>query len=403
MIRLALLGFAIALAAGVGVAASPNPKDLAIPSAEMSRARDLVNKLASEAFDEREEAQEILAKMGRLALPALADGIKGNPSPEVRFRCQSLIPKAVQEDLQARLATFIADSDGKFEHDLAGWNEFNKIAGASSASRAVFVELLKDPANRAMILAIAGPANELGNLVAARKQELYQMRFPRNPPAAGTVAPRKEQTVPDAIALMFAESHVASKYVPRSVATTIYNIAGLTAAVAGGGEKAATYKAVIGHWMETRDDPQTMYTAMNQAATMGLPKQGAAVAAKLVQLKGGTVVYRFYAAFALAKNGSKEHLGVLESAFQDESGLNQNRVVNGMVQMSQLQMRDMALTAAVLLTGQNPDDFGLVEQFKNQPGMQFMYSNWRLPDEKRKEAFEKWKAWRLKNPNFGKP
>ena len=103
MIRLALLGFAIALAAGVGVAVSPNPKDLAIPSAEMSRARDLVNKLASEAFDEREEAQEILAKMGRLALPALADGIKGNPSPEVRFRCQSLIPKAVQEDLQARL------------------------------------------------------------------------------------------------------------------------------------------------------------------------------------------------------------------------------------------------------------------------------------------------------------
>ena len=106
---------------------------------------------------------------------------------------------------------------------------------------------------------------------------------------------------------------------------------------------------------------------------------------------------------ALAKNGAKEQLPALEAVFNDEAALNQGaRVVNGALQQTQLQMRDMALAAALLLTGQNAEEFGFSEQFKNQPGMQFTYSNWRLPEEKRKEAFEKWKAWREKNPDFGK-
>ena len=401
MIRLTFLLAAIAFLAGSATAESPSPKELTISPTDLSRARELVNKFASEGFDEREDAQDELAKMGRLAMPALLDGLNANPSPEVRYRCQSLLPKAAQADLQARLATFLADTEGKFNHDLPGWNEFKKIAGTSPTSRTVFVELLKESPNRTLVLAIPGPPSELGSLVAARKQEMYQLRFARvNLP---TPTPRKEQTIPDVIALMFAESHVASKYIPRTVPNvTVYNIAGLNVAVTDGSEKAATYKAIVGHWIETRDDALSMYTAMNQAAAMGLPKQGAVVAAKLLQLKGGAITYRFYAAFAIAKNGSKEHLSALESAFNDDAGLNQQRVVNGLVQQSQLQLRDMALAAAVLLTGQNAEDYGLVEQYKNQPGMQYMYSNWRLPEEKRKAAFEKWKDWRAKNPDFDK-
>ena len=48
-------------------AASPDPKDLAIPPQELSQARELVQQLGSEVYREREEAQAELAKMGRLA------------------------------------------------------------------------------------------------------------------------------------------------------------------------------------------------------------------------------------------------------------------------------------------------------------------------------------------------
>ena len=399
MIRLALLGFTIALAASAGGAASPNPKDLAIPSAEMSRARDLVNKLASEEFDEREEAQDTLAKMGRLALPALADGIKGNPSPEVRCRCQSLLPKAAQEDLQARLATFMADGEGKFNHDLSGWNEFRKIAGNSVASRAVFVELLKDPTNRALVLGIAGLPNDLGNLVAARKQVMYNGRARHTPNAVVKMA-----TAADVLTLVFAESQVESENVPWTNTSNIpYTSPAFTTAVMDGSEKAAVYKAIVGQWVETRDEAFSMYTAIDQATRLGLTKPGSNVAAKLVQLKDGIAIYRFYAAFAIARNGAKEYLPALEAVFTDEAALAENRFVNGKQEQTQLQVRDMALVAAILLTGQKTEEYGFVEQYKNpQVAMQFTYSNWRLPEEKRKEAFEKWKAWREKNPDFGK-
>ena len=79
------------------------------------------------------------------------------------------------------------------------------------------------------------------------------------------------------------------------------------------------------------------------------------------------------------------------------------RLPNGNIETNTLQVRDVALAAAVLLTGQKPEDYGLVELHKNQAGMQFTYNNWRLPEDKRKDAFEKWKAWRAKNPDFGKP
>jgi hypothetical protein len=398
MHRLAL-SFAAALAVlAPAPAASPNPKDLAIPPAELARAKELVKKLASEEFEEREEAQETLEKMGRLAMPALLEGLNTNPSPEVRSRCLALVPKAAQEDLNARLETFLADTEGKYDHDLGGWNEFRKIAGNSSASRATFVELLKEPVNRSLVLAVGGSPQELGRLVAARKNEIYQMRFPRT-----ANAPRKEQTVQDVLALMFAESHVAAKYVPRTVTTTtIYNVAGLTNAITGNEERGPIYKSIIGNWIETRDDAVSMYTAMNQATAFGLPKQGAAVAGKLVQMKNGTLIYRFYAAFAIARTGAKDQLPVLESVFDDETALNQVRIVNNQQQALQLQMRDMALAAALLLTGQKAEEYGFIENYKNQAGMQFTYSNWRLPEEKRKEAFEKWKAWREKNKDFGK-
>lgn len=393
------LAAALLLLPAFSFGASPDPKDLAISPTELSRARELVSKLASEVFEEREDAQEDLAKMGRLAMPALLEGLNSNPSPEVRFRCQSLIPKASQEDLQVRLATFLADTEGKYQHDLAGWNEFRKIAGGTAASRNAFAELLKDSTNRSLVLAVAGPPQELGSLVGARRMEIYQMRFPRTANAV-----RKEQTVPDVIALMFAESHVESKYIPRTINnTTIYNIAGLTAALTNGNETSNVYKSVFGRWVETRDDAISMYTAMTQATNLGLTKQAATVAAKLVQLKGGTITYRMYAAFAVAKNGSAEHLPALESVFADEASLVVgNRQVNGKLERISVQMRDMALVSALLLTKQKPEEYGFTEQYKNNPGMEFTYSNWRLADEKRDEAFGKWKAWREKNKDFGK-
>lgn len=400
MHRLALLVVTFLALAAPAFSASPDPKDLAIPPEELSRAAKLVSLLASEDFEEREEAQSLLGKMGRLAMPALLQGLNANPSPEVRFRCHSLIRKAANEDFKARLATFLADVDAKYDHDLAGWNEFNKLTGNSAVSRAVFADLLKSAKNRELIMALASSPEELGIQVAARKQQFYTERFPRT---ANT--PKKEQSIADQVALMFAESHVESKHIPRTISnTTIFNLQRLATDVATAGERTPVYKAVIGRWIETRDDMSSMHFAMSMATSLSLPKSGNAVAAKLLQFKGASVAIRMNAALSLAKNGAKEQLGAIENAFDDDTAVTIRRgAVNGGIENVTVQVRDIALAAAVMLTGQKTEDYGLVEQYKQRPAVYaYNYTNWQMPDAKRKAAFEKWKAWRKKNPDFGK-
>ena len=93
--------------------ASPDPKSLAIPVRELSRAQDLAGRLGDNVFQVREQATRELCKMGRLALPAVEQALAKATDPEVRARCEWLLPKALADDSKARLDTFLADADGK--------------------------------------------------------------------------------------------------------------------------------------------------------------------------------------------------------------------------------------------------------------------------------------------------
>src|SRR6187551_1104164 len=82
--------------------ANPDPKSLEIPQEELSKARELVQKLGSETYRDREEAERELSEMGRLARVALLDGVNLDPDPEVRARCTGLLPKAIHLEMKAR-------------------------------------------------------------------------------------------------------------------------------------------------------------------------------------------------------------------------------------------------------------------------------------------------------------
>ena len=98
---------------GLGRAVSPDPKDLAVPPEVLSKARLLIQQLGSDSYREREQAQAELAKMGRLARPALLEAMDQHPNPEVRFRASLLLPRASAEDLKARLEALLADPEAR--------------------------------------------------------------------------------------------------------------------------------------------------------------------------------------------------------------------------------------------------------------------------------------------------
>src|SRR5580765_3323000 len=129
------------LTAGFAFGVSPDPKVLAIPPQELSKARELIKRLGSEVYRDREEAHAELSKMGRLARPALVEAAASDADPEVRYRCSRLLPKAGADELKARLDTFLADTDSKYDHDLPGLKQFRKSVGTNKEARDLFVEV----------------------------------------------------------------------------------------------------------------------------------------------------------------------------------------------------------------------------------------------------------------------
>jgi hypothetical protein len=405
-------------------AVSPDPKSLVVPAEELSKARELVQQLGSEQFHEREQAERNLAKMGRAARTALLDGVNNDPSPEIRSRCHSLLPRATSLEMKARLDTFLADTEGKHDHDLPGWHEFRKVVrhewslfgyplwadtSLDKAARKVFADLLATTANRQVVMAAGGSDAELGSFVAARRQELYNQKYGREIIGGRLVsrpATRREPTVDDLAALLFAEAHAPAKTMPRTVSISVLlNSSGFAAACKNADEPGKVYRSIAAAWLDSRQDPIEMYNALNVAANLELPEQSCRLAVRLLDAKGAQVFYRGNAAATLARIGNKSHIPMLEKLVNDATVLTTVRKsVPGKPVAEwptfEIQLRDVALAVSIILSGQSPEDFGFTDQSKNNgnPAASYSYTRYYLEDDQRKATLEKWKAWREKNP-----
>lgn len=424
---LAALLLTAGLATAASPSASPDPRSLLVGDADLTKARDLVQKLGSDQYAEREEAERTLAQMGRLARAALLDGANNDASPEVRTRSQGLLPKATSLEMKARLEVFLADAEGKFEHDLAGWTQFRELVRTTQtvlgfpvrtdtsldgAARTMFAELVAAPANRYLMFAIAGPQGELGSIAAARQQELYSQKFPRAVFVGGGVvrppAARRDPSLPDVLALLLAEYEAGASFVPPQSApiSVLVQSAGVNQAIAAGDERGRVCRAVVSAWFRTRQNPVDQYTAMTLAQNLAMPEVACDLATRLLRNKAAMPNYRSMAATTLVRTGTAAHVPALEASMDDTGvAFTARRVVPGgkpgEIEANDIQIRDLSLVVGLLITKQNPEDYGFVDQYGKGAGgaaVNFNYTRYFVPEKKRDAAFAKWKEWREKNP-----
>jgi hypothetical protein len=401
-----------------------DPSTLAVPSREQARCRELVQQMGSEQFTEREQAQQALAKMGRVARQALLEGLTRDPNPEIRTRCAALLPRADALDLKARLEVFLADVDGKYEHDLPGWNQFRatvsnewKLLGypvwsdrtLEKAARGVFVELIATPINKNLVMATAGPAGELSAIAIGRRQELVIDRMGRGPGGFGgnrmNVAVEGRVPTPDDIAaLLFAESLApqSTARVPRQVSIGPLVMSERFAAILReNDDKGRVYRAIVVAWLESRVNPIDLYQGMSVANQLDMTDQAVRMAARLFTTPGTPVQYRSSAALSLGRLGAKEHIPLLEKAFDDTGVMTTpGRGFGGNVGVPggrEIQVRDVALAFSIQWAGQSPEDYGFIDQVKSGAGATYSYLRFYLPEDKRDAAFDQWKEWWSKN------
>ena len=425
MIRLSAL-LAIGLA-GAALAGSPDPKSLEVPADELSRARELVQQLGSDQYTTREKAEQELAKMGRLARPVLLEAANTDPNQEVRARCSSLLPKATALDLKARIDVFLADADGKYEHDLPGWHQFRGVLreewslfgfdvwsdrSLDKPARAVFAEIIASPENRQIMMAAGGSKSELASIASARRQELYAQKFPRAMVIGGRVVQpnrnlRRDPTVDDIATLLFVESLVPSRLVPRNASiASLITASGFTNSARDTDDRGRVLLALASAWIDSRSDPIDMYQTMTIARNLGLTEQGCRLGIKLLSTAGVVGSYRGLAASNLASIGNKDHIPLLDKALADSTvayTIRENAVGRAINERPthDVQVRDMALAVAVILSRQKLEDYGFVDNFASAGGISstgYTYSRHYIPAEKRDAMHKKWKDWRAKNP-----
>ncbi len=427
MIRLSFVALVAAGLAGTALAGSPDPKSLEVPADELARARELVQQLGSDQFTTREKAEQELAKMGRLARPVLLEAANTDPNQEVRARCSSLLPKATALDLRARIDVFLADTEGKYEHDLPGWHEFRNVLreewslfgydvwsarSLDKPARTVFAEMIAAPENRQILMAASGSKTELASIATARRQELYSQKFPRAVVIGGRVVQpnsnlRRDPTLDDIATLLFVESLVPSRLVPRtSSIASLINASGFTNAARDTDDRGRVLRALASAWIDSRRDPIDMYQTMTIASNLGLTEQGCRVALRLLTTNGVVGSYRGMAASNLANMGTRDHIPLLDKALDDSTvayTIRENAVGKAINErpIHDVQVRDMALAAAIGLSKQKLEDYGFVDNFASRGGISnsgYTYSRHYIPAEKREAMHKKWKEWRARNP-----
>lgn len=389
--------------------ASPDPDDLAIPQQEIERARDLIRRLGSEIYREREAAQADLAKMGRLARPALLEAASADPDPEVRFRCSRLLPKAGAEDLKARLDTFLADTEGKYEHNLPGLTHYRKIAGSDKASRDLFVEIIKSPHNLELLQMLEKTSAEGGRAISDRRMAMWNLVQQRM--INGRFHPGQQLPLPDIACLVFAETVVPSKDIPRN---NMWNhVSGVTfvgqqqssldALGISGKPHADVYKRIVSQWLTSRDDAMDLTNLAFQAGNLRHLKETVPLLRRIVLTDGVQGYAKGMALSQLYQIRGKDEVDLLKSLLSNDMVAyviffgNVAGGVNVNVQ-HQCLIRDEALAMLIALSGQRIVDYGF--QFApggGQDGVHLGYGNYAfVTEEARNAAMVKFGFWRMK-------
>jgi hypothetical protein len=116
---------------------------------------------------------------------------------------------------------------------------------------------------------------------------------------------------------------------------------------------------------------------------------------KIVADRGTLGSVRGTALSGFARIATKEDLPALAPLLEDEVQIVAT-VING--ERATVQMRDVALAAAIHLTGQNPLDFGFERKLPAGAVLSASYIYYAFTsDEKRSAAHAKWKQWATQN------
>jgi hypothetical protein len=359
------------------------------PDADVQkRAEDLVARLGSPSYRDRETASRKLIEIGFAAKDAVLAGQK-SADTEISERCTQLYPVIWQADLERRIKRFLDAADGSIPDDLPGAAKWVQIAGDGKTSRDLYA---------AMVRVHHEPLSQV-ELHPERLRDVY-LEFIRGIHAHGFSAGpagRVGLAEPDVLLFLFLGAAGDVRPVRQPGISSSYYSQFLSASYLTG-ELAADppntpFRKLYAGWLAKERYSIAVRRGIDVAAQHKVHECAPAIL-KIVSDRDTLGSVRATALLGFAKLGTKDDIPALAPLLKDELQI-ASTSVNG--ERGTVQMRDVALAAAIHLTGQNPLDFG----FQRRPPanistVSYIYYAF-TSDEKRAAAHAKWKEWATHN------
>jgi hypothetical protein len=355
--------------------------------ADQQRARELVHALGNRDYRTREKASMELSSLGRAAYASLREGA-ADADPEVRARCNRLLPHAYELEMKFRLQEFRADRPGGRATELPGWERYRKSIGEDAVARQFFASMLEADCQLADLVENSTPEVGLEQLMA--RCSVVQQRM--NPGNSFHVDSPSQAEIGQ---LLFLATNPRLKLSGQGLAQInqfLYrNEVGSWFKT---GETAPIMKKLLLAWLDRSvDEPTTGMMIANLMNTLQI-KELTDLALKLVLEKKSVVYVRASILLALGRMGEKDVVERIQPLITDDSQVAQvvlNRV------RSTTQLGDVALAVSIHLSGEKFSDYGF-DGIKSRGSASFSYYSMGFEnDERRQAARKKWNEWREKN------
>jgi hypothetical protein len=346
------------------------------------RPADLVRRLGDDSYAVREEASRQLLRLGLAARDALLQGAK-DADPEVRRRCRDLLPTVLEADRQARLEAFIADKEGKRQHDLPGWRRFRAVAGEDAAARELFIAMCR--LDTGFLADTEKDAKRAGEECATLCGQLFGKLYGQASGRTGRIE------LAEVAPLLLVAGDARTEMPPQPRQMVVNFLYQPTVRTALTGTNNPPFKKLVLAWMARQTDEEDAAQQMFFAVQNLELKEGLDLALKV--LKDRPVKGRGLggAMTTVGKLGEKKHAAALEPFLKDTTAVSNFALGRD---RGTTEVRDVALAMLVHLTGQDPRGYGFV--FSQHNAHLKFYANFLgfADDAQRAKAFARWKEWK---------
>ena len=369
-------------------AEDPPRTENANPEGRKAKVERLIQQLGDSSFTVRENATKSLSELGILAQQGLKRALM-NPDLEIRMRAHRILLKSLQSEFAAKIAAFIADVDGKEEHDLPGWKQFRKTIGSNRQTRILFTDMLR---RESEILESFETGKNLEPTVLKRLSELR--------PGSRIGQPSGSQQAHPATlaALLFVagESTLATNSSLFSQFYSLLNYSSTKQMIQGSRHKEIIMK-MISQLVLKETGKTTHYYPIMLTLNYDMKSTGLTLGRRLLKAQPASFSTTQYAAIAVARFGDQEDIPLLLPHLKNVSVCHtwsNPQIQPGVIKT---QVRDVILALLLHMTKQDHKEYGF-ELLRATPTTLFhTYTCGFTKDEKREAAQAKWTSWYEKN------